>query len=364
MRTLETEPLAPHTTLRVGGPAARYVETDSTDELVDVVGQTDMDGVPLLVVGGGSNLLISDLPFEGTAVHPLHCRIEPLGAKGDAELVRCEAGARWDDAVAYAVDHSLAGISALSGIPGCMGSAVMQNVGAYGQEMGSCLVSSRLYDRQERRVVTLSAAELRLRYRGSLLRDSMEAACERRWGPTPRWVVLDVTLSLRPEQPETVSHSQLASALGVEVGTQVSPDELRREVLRVRGSKAMLADDGQGEPDYDRWSSGSFFTNPVLTLDQAASLPDEAPRYPVPQPGLVKTSAAWLIDAAGFHRGFGVCGPDSPARLSTRHTLAITNRGQAKAADLVKLARTVRDGVYERFGVTLVPETVLVGVEI
>lgn len=389
--------LAPLTTLRVGGPAATLVETDTTEELVQAVRQADEADAPLLVLGAGSNVLICDAGFSGTVVRPRQAAIGLLaGVQGPDEaratLVRCEAGARWDDVVAFCVREGLAGVEALSGIPGLMGSAVMQNIGAYGQEMASALVSVTLLDRATGEVRHWGRDELGLGYRSSLLRRSLEGGTDgalaeddgdsapsggmlhagRTWFPTPRWVVLDVTLGLARSGVAHVEHPQLARALGVEPGAQMEVGRVREAVLEVRGAKAMLAEQvvtaegqtgGAAVPpvDHDRWSSGSFFMNPVLTPAQADRLPEDAPRYPAPDG--VKTSAAWLIEHAGFARGFGVRGEGSRATLSTRHCLALTNRGHASADDLMELARTVRCGVFDHYGVLLQPETVLIGEE-
>ena len=384
MLTSTNVPIAELTTIRVGGCARRLVETDDARELCDVVRTTDEARTPLFVLGGGSNVLVSDKGFPGVVVRPRNARIEVLGQAGPDEahevLVRCEAGAAWDDVVAFAVSEGLEGIEALAGVPGMIGSACMQNIGAYGQEMGSALVSATLMDRATGEMRVWHADELGLGYRTSMLRRSMEGRGEgagcgssrgssgqpaRAWFPSPRWIVLDATLGLRRSDVGTLGHSQLAHALGVEVGTSMPVAQIRQTVLEVRAKKAMLAEglcDAADAHDYDRWSTGSFFMNPVLSEEAAAALPADAPRYPAT--GGVKTSAAWLIEHAGFPRGFGVHGADSRATLSTRHCLALTNRGHAMAANVIELARHVRDGVREAFGVTLVPETVLVGCEI
>lgn len=366
MERTTNAPIAPLTTLRVGGPAAELVCTDSACELTDAVREADAAGRAVFVLGGGSNVLVADEGFEGVVVHPRQSGMELLDEQGpDAEraaLVRCEAGVVWDDLAAFACERGLAGTEALSGIPGCIGSAVMQNIGAYGQEMGSSLVRCTLYDRARGEVRTWDAGELSLGYRTSMLRASMERADAdgRTWGPSPRWVVLDATFGLARRETSRVEHAQLARALSVEVGSEMPARQIRDAVLEVRGVKAMLADNpGSLAPDHDRWSTGSFFTNPVLTEAQAAALPLDAPRYPAT--GGVKTSAAWLIEHAGFPKGFGVHDEDSRATLSRRHTLALTNRGGATAADVLELARTVRTGVFDVFGILLTPETVLVG---
>lgn len=357
--------LAPYTTMRVGGPAARFVETQTPLELANAVREASEAGIPLLVLGEGSNLLIGDDGFDGYVVHSAGGSIKFDDGFSDDNLValRVGCGARWDDVVAWAVEQGLGGIEALSGIPGQIGSAVMQNLGAYGQEIGQTLIGATLLDRLDNSVRFWDAAELGLRYRSSMLRASLESG---NWGPSPRWIVLEALIGLRRCPESEVAHPQLAKALGCEVGAHMPLGVLRDAVLDVRAAKAMVRDEDPlgANPDHDRWSSGSFFTNPVLSAEEAAQLPTDAPRYPTGDPSTVKTSAAWLIEHAGFGRGFGLTGSNSRATLSTKHTLALTNRGSATASDIVELARAVRAGVEERYGIRLVPESVLVGVEL
>ena len=359
--------LAPYTTMRVGGPAASFAEVETADELVELVGEADRAHTPLFVLGGGSNVVVGDDGFAGQVIHTRGTAIEALSSEPNEDgriRVRVGVGTPWDAVVAWAVEHGLGGIEALSGVPGQIGSAVMQNLGAYGQEVGTHLESVRLLDRADGSVRQWDASELQLGYRTSLLRDSMDGALERPWGPSPRWIVLDATFALEPSNTSVVHHAQLAQALGCPVGATMPLAEIRNAVLDVRSAKGMVGDEDAGNtPRYDCWSSGSFFTNPVLTNEEADRLlPDDAPRYAGTQPGTVKTSAAWLIEHAGFAKGFGLHGADSRATLSTLHTLALTNRGHAQAADIVELARAVQAGVYERFGVHLEPESVLVGI--
>lgn len=368
MRTNHDEQLARHTTLHVGGPARTFCEPETIDEMAEAVISADRLGLPLLVLGGGSNVLICDEGFEGVVVHTACAGIHVLPQRGPdarhAVLISCEAGVTWDDLVRQSVERGLSGAAALSGIPGCIGSACMQNVGAYGQEMASSLVSLHLLDRKTGNVRYVAASKIHPGYRSSVLRENLEESLRTggRWFPTPRWVVLEATFGFARDPMTTVEHPQLAAALGVNVGEPQPSTLVRQEVLAVRSSKAMLEAEGESAQDHDRWSSGSFFTNPYLTVRDAESLPEDAPRYPAK--GGVKTSAAWLIEHAGFGRGFGVHGEDSPARLSSKHTLALTNRGGATAADIVELARYVRDGVRKTFGIELESETVLVGVEL
>jgi UDP-N-acetylmuramate dehydrogenase len=369
------------TTFRVGGPADAYVEATTEAELVDAVRTADEAGRPLLVVGGGSNLLVADEGFGGVVVRDLRqgVRVEAEDTCGGASAT-IPAGHDWDAFVAEAVANEWVGVEALSGIPGTMGAAPVQNIGAYGQEVAGVISTVRTWDRAENRVRTLAVGELGFGYRTSLLKRTMRVTdAVDVWYPTPRYVVLDVTVQMRlGSLSAPVGYAELARRLGVQVGERAPSAAVRETVLGLRAGKGMLLDGvgGAPTPDHDRWSAGSFFTNPVLPADLADELPDDAPRYPVrsatpatstgPSLGavdetLVKTSAAWLIERAGFAKGFGVAGEHSPARLSTRHTLALTNRGGATAADLVALARAVRDGVRDTFGIELEPEPVLVG---
>lgn len=346
------------TTLGVGGPVADYVETTSETDLIEAVRTADDAGTPLLVLGGGSNLLVSDAGFDGTVVRDVRRDLTTPDHSACAGVtVTVVAGTPWDDVVAHAAAHRLKGIEALSGIPGSTGATPVQNVGAYGQEVAQTIATVRVWDRQRSRVRTLPLVDLQFGYRTSLLKRSMRALPDDAdpgapWFPTPRYVVLDVTFQLRvADLSEPIAYGELARELGIAVGERAPLPDVRAAVLALRGRKGMVLDAG----DPDTRSAGSFFTNPVLPAD--AELPEDAPRYPAGD-GLVKTSAAWLIEQAGFGKGYGLPGP---AALSTKHTLALTNRGGANAGDLLALARTVRDGVALRFGIALEPEPVLVG---
>ncbi len=347
-----TRTLADLTTLRVGGPASRMIEASSEKEIVETVAAADAAGEPLLVLGGGSNVLISDAGFPGVVVRDTRREIavESEDACGGAAF-SVTAGMPWDDVVLRAVTEGWTGIEALSGIPGSTGATPVQNVGAYGQEVGDVVAMVRTWDRQEQRFRTLARGELGLGYRTSILKESLHR--DGGWHPTPRYVVLSVMFQMRLATRSTpIRYPELARTLGVEVGERVESAEVRAAVLELRSGKGMVLD---GD-DHDTWSAGSFFTNPVLPED--AELPEGAPRFPAGD-GYVKSSAAWLIQHAGFERGFRLDG--AAASLSTKHVLALTNRGAASAEDLLALARTVRDGVRDTFGITLVPEPVLVG---
>jgi UDP-N-acetylmuramate dehydrogenase len=334
--------LGTQTTLRVGGPARDFVQVTSANELVEVVRALDAAGEPVLVLGGGSNLLVDDDGFDGTVVKVATRGVTQDVAACSGAVATVAAGEPWDPFVALTVERGWSGMEALSGIPGSVGATPIQNVGAYGAEVGQHITSVRTLDRSTGKVRTLFAVECGFGYRTSVFKSH-----------PGRYVVLEVTFQLRlGSLSAPVRYAELARVLGVEVGARVPASEVRDAVLALRGSKGMVLDDA----DPDTWSAGSFFTNPVLGATAAAALPDEAPRFPQPD-GRVKTSAAWLIEHAGFGRGWG----DGPARLSTKHTLAITNRGAAQASDVLALARRVRAGVEQKFGVVLEPEPVLVG---
>jgi len=337
--------LRDHTTLRLGGPARSWVTATSEAELVGAVAVADDAGEPLLVLGGGSNLVVADAGFGGTVVE-----VATSGMSADSDdpddlaclgavTVKVAAGENWDDFVAHAVRQGWVGVEALAGIPGLVGATPIQNVGAYGQEVSQTVAQVRAWDRGDGALRTFTASECGFGYRTSRFK---QEPC--------RYVVLDVTFLFKQGTlGAPVEYAELARALGVELGERPALADVRNAVLGLRGGKGMVLDPA----DHDTWSAGSFFTNPVIDAD---ALPDGAPAWPHPD-GRVKTSAAWLIERAGFGKGYG----DGPARLSTKHTLAITNRGDATTTDLLDLAREVRDGVRDRFGIVLVNEPVLVG---
>lgn len=351
--------LAEHTTSRVGGEARHWVAAASEAEAVEAVAQADRDGAALLVLGGGSNTLMADAGFPGTVVRLAFPGITRTGEDDGHVTVRMAAGQDWDEAVAWTVDQGLAGLEALSGIPGSAGATPVQNVGAYGADVAQTLVSVRAWDRQAGEVVELSNDQLGFGYRDSVIKRSLAPA---EGATTPRWVVLSVDFRLRATGTAApVRYAQLARALGVAEGQTAPLALVRAEVLALRAGKGMVLDPA----DHDTWSTGSFFTNPIVADTVRARLPEGAPAFGA-GPGRVKLSAAWLIEHAGFGKGYGL-GEDQRhlaqgrASLSTKHTLAVTNRGQATAEDLLAIARTVRDGVEAAWGVRLHPEPVLVG---
>ena len=347
-------PLAPLTTMRVGGPAARLVTVETTDELVDAIREVDDADEPLLLLSGGSNVVLPDAGFAGTVVHVATRGVEPLSADycGGA-MVRVAAGESWDDVVARTVQEGWAGVEALSGIPGLAGATPVQNVGAYGQEVAQTIAQVRTWDRQEQRVHTFAGPDCHFTYRHS------------RFKGTDRWVVLDVLFQFEIADLSTpIAYADLARGLGVELGARVPLANTREAVLEQRRRRGMVLDPA----DHDTWSCGSFFTNPILAPDDFDAVAERAgerlgfdapppPRW-VERDGRVKTSAAWLIEHAGFQKGYGLPGP---AALSTKHTLAVTNRGDATATQVIELARRVRDGVEEAFGIRLANEPILVG---
>jgi UDP-N-acetylmuramate dehydrogenase len=339
------EMLAPYTTLRMGGPARDFAEATSAEQLVSLIAEADMNGVPTLVLGGGSNVVVSDEGFDGLVVK---VATEGVAVSRDGEQVVLvvEAGEDWDRLVSRAVAEGWSGIECMSGVPGLVGSTPIQNVGAYGQEVAQTIRCVRAYDRRTRQVVDLEARQCGFSYRDSLFKRDLS-----------RYVVLAVTYALDlSELSGPLAYEELARRLGAEAGGRVPLDRARAAVLELRRGKGMVLDSA----DPDTRSAGSFFTNPVLTPEQAAELAVRAPGHPhweLPG-GLIKVPAAWLIEQAGYPKGY----ERGPVRISTKHTLALTNpTGNATAADLLALAREVRDGVREKFGVTLVNEPVLVG---
>ncbi|WP_445167141.1 UDP-N-acetylmuramate dehydrogenase [Mycolicibacterium sp. Dal123E01] len=337
----ENVPLAALTTLRVG-PVARHVITCTTaEQIVTTLAAVDAADGPALVLSGGSNVVIADDITDLTVV-----RLANDEVRVDGRLLRAGAGAVWDDVVVTAVAAGLGGLECLSGIPGSAGATPVQNVGAYGVEVADFLTRVRLLDRRTAQVRWVDADELGLAYRHSNLKNSANA------------VVLEVEFALDDAgHSAPLRYAELTGALGVPVGERADPAEVRTTVLALRARKGMVLD----AADHDTWSVGSFFTNPVVPAEVFGALQDRrddpVPHYPAPDG--VKLAAGWLVEHAGFGKGFPA--PDAPCRLSTKHALALTNRGAATTSDVLALARTVRAGVLDAFGITLVPEPVLVG---
>lgn len=357
------------------------VEAHTRDELTAALRDVWDAAEPWLVVGGGSNLLVGDEPFDGTVILVRTGGIERLPAARDGFVrLRVEAGHSWDDLTAYAVAEGLSGIVAMSGIPGTVGAAPVQNIGAYGQEIVQTLVEVELIDESTGEVSTVPATDLELGFRTSVLKQHHGSVAAR------SAVILSITLELRDVGHGDVPlrGAQLAAALGRQPGDAVSLQWVRETVLATRARKGMVLD----AADPDTYSAGSFFQNAIVSAPFARTLPAECPRWPVTtesadapsevviplaiydgivappvsrQPD-VKVSAAWLIEHSGLRKGFSL--PRSRAALSTKHALALTNRGGATAGELAELARYIQQRVQSEFGLILQPEPVLVGVEL
>jgi UDP-N-acetylmuramate dehydrogenase len=397
------------TTLKVGGPIRELVTATTQRDLVDLAHEAWAAGEPWLVLGGGSNLLVGDEGFDGTVIRVATRGIEvlepsPPAADDDADRrpgtasvrIRVQAGENWDDLVAWAVENGYSGFEALSGIPGSVGASPVQNIGAYGQELESTLVAIDFLDEGADAPRRMTAAELELGYRTSVLKQGLPG------------IVIAVEFDLHDTTVERavlgealgqpVAYAQLADALHVNLGDRVPISRVREAVLALRASKGMVLD----ADDPDSVSAGSFFTNPIVSERVSRTLPGDAPRWylgeetadeitPIegglgdspldqflahqasfetadtvtdaaPDEPLVKLSAAWLIEHAGVRRGFAV--PGSRAAISSKHTLALTNRGGATAEEIAQLARFVQSRVQAEFGIMLHPEPMLVGVEL
>lgn len=353
------------TTTAVGGPAGRYLEASNERAIIDAVSAADAAGEDLLIVAGGSNLVVDDAGYPGTVLRIASegVAIDDPDATCGGAIVTVQAGHPWDDVVARTLDAGLGGLEALSGIPGSTGATPVQNVGAYGTDVSKTISRVRTWDRTTGRVRSFANADLGFGYRDSVLKRTTTNG-------SPRYVVLTVEFQLEPGGlGAPVAYAELAKALGCAVGDRVEATRIRTEVLRLRAGKGMVLDPG----DRDTFSTGSFFTNPIVSAETAASLPQDAPRFPVvgtggtaAADGQVKLSAAWLIDRAGFGKGFGLPGTPGEAlaggraALSTKHTLAIANRGEATASDILAVARAVRAGVVDAFGIELHNEPLLI----
>jgi UDP-N-acetylmuramate dehydrogenase len=375
--------LSAYTTLGLGGPAGRLIDADSAEQIVSVVREADESAEPVLVLGGGSNLVVADEGFPGTVVRVTSQGIAVDAVRGDgsAVTVTVAAGESWDRLVEWSVHEGLAGLECLSGIPGLVGATPIQNVGAYGQDVSETITEVRVYDRQRGEVATLAGAECEFGYRTSMLKRAAAGTA------TGRFVVLGVSFRLRrsarslsarslsaragsePALSGPVRYQELAGRLDVALGERVPLAQARSAVLALRRGKGMVLDPA----DPDTRSAGSFFTNPVLTAAQFAELGRRAAGRCGPETqetrvphfdagaGTVKVPAAWLIERAGFGKGYPAGGA---ARISSKHTLALTSRDGSKTADLLALAREIAAGVRAAFGVDLTNEPVLVGVRL
>jgi len=376
VREVEPLKLATLTTLGTGGAPERMLEASTSAELVDALTDVWSRGDEWFVLGGGSNLFIGDEPFEGTVIRILTRGIEELPSPHAGRIrLRVQAGHGWDDLVAYAVEHGYAGLEAMSGIPGTVGASPVQNIGAYGQEIQETLVEVELIDEATGEVSVVPASELGLGFRTSVLKHHYGGV------PQRRAVILSVTVDLLVAEERVVRGEQLRRALGLDSDAPVPLTWVRERILATRASKGMLLD----ENDPDTHGVGSFFQNAIVPEVVARALPPECPRWPVtpdldtvtviplasydgyvpaakPEAPDVKVSAAWLIEQAGIRKGFKL--PRSRASVSTKHALALTNRGGATAAEVSELARFIQSRVHAEFGLVLQPEPVLLGVEL
>jgi UDP-N-acetylmuramate dehydrogenase len=369
----ERVPLSGYTTLRLGGPAARLAEARTADDMIAAVRAVDAAAKPLLVLGGGSNLVVCDEGFPGTVLRVATAGIS-VTETGEQVFVTVAAGENWDRFVEWSVAEKLAGIECLAGVPGLAGATPIQNVGAYGQEVAATITSVTVLDRSSGSVAAMPGSRCGFGYRTSLFkRTAWHAGSGQAQGPTGRYVVLDVTFALeRDPMSLPVRYAELARKLAVDVGDRAPVADVRAAVLELRRAKGMVLDPA----DPDTFSAGSFFTNPILSpvelarLEEVVSARGQRTRLPtfpagsaagggVPvAPGSVKVPAAWLIEHAGFGKGYPGHGA---ARISAKHTLALTNAGGASTAELIGLAREIAAGVRSRFGIELAHEPVLVG---
>lgn len=336
------ESLRDYTSLHIGGPAKKLIHAKNEDELVSAVKAADEANEPLLIIGGGSNVLIGDEGFDGTVV-----RVETKGNSSSVDacsggMLTIAAGEGWDEFVAWSIANGFVGLETLSGIPGTIGASPIQNIGAYGHEVSEFIARVRTWDRKAGAFKTFSNTECEFEYRSSLFKKERE-----------RYLIIDVTFQIKKgELSLPIKYDELARALNVELGERVLVEQVRAAVLSLRALKGMLLD----VKDHDTWSAGSFFVNPIVSSEIAATLPADAPRWPQAD-GKVKTSAAWLMERSGVRKGHCHEG----AGVSSKHVLALVNNGNAKASDIIELARASRSAVREKFGITLEPEVQFVG---
>ncbi len=335
--------LSKYTSFRVGGPAQKIVQVSTEAEIIAAI--EEAGDSPVLIMGGGTNVLIVDKGFDGTVIRISNNSVQSEVDACSGATLTIGAGEDWDTFVQTTIDRGYAGLETLSGIPGTVGAAPIQNIGAYGHEVAEFITRVRTYDRQEKAVKTFTNAQCEFTYRNSHFK-----------AHPGRYVVLDVQFQIRiGEMSDPITYVELAKKLGIDPGDKATVKETRAAVLELRASKGMLL----SPDDHDSWSAGSFFTNPIVTQQQADTLPNAAPKWPL-NDGRVKISAAWLIENSGIHKGDEVGG----ARISTKHVLALSNSGNATAADIAELAKRARNQVKEVFGITLEAEVNLVGVEI
>jgi UDP-N-acetylmuramate dehydrogenase len=335
--------LSKYTSLRVGGPATKIVQVSTEAQIIAAI--EEAGDTPILVMGGGTNVLIADKGFDGTVIRISNNSVQSEVDACSGATLTIGAGEDWDAFVQTTIDRGFAGLETLSGIPGTVGAAPIQNIGAYGHEVSEFITRVRTYDRQLKEIYTFTNSQCEFSYRNSYFK-----------AHPGRYVVLDVQFQIRiGEMSDPITYLELAKKLGIQPGDKASVTATRAAVLELRASKGMLLSPN----DHDSWSAGSFFTNPIISQQAADALPNAAPKWPL-NDGRVKVSAAWLIENSGMHKGDEVGG----ARISTKHVLALTNSGDATAADIAELAKRARNQVKDTFGITLETEVNLVGIEI
>ncbi len=330
-----------YTSLRVGGPARKIINVSTEEEIIAAIeGAGD---APVLILGGGSNVLISDSGFEGTVIHIANNQAESEVDACSGATLTIGAGENWDDFVAATISRGFAGLETLSGIPGTVGAAPIQNIGAYGHEVSEFITRVRTYDRQAKAIKTFTNSECEFEYRTSHFKKH-----------PGRYIILSVQFQIRSgEETTPITYAELATKLGIAVGEKAQVEATRTAVMELRAAKGMLLN----SEDKDSWSAGSFFTNPIVSTEVALALPAGAPQWPLSD-GRVKISAAWLIEHSGIDKGQSHGG----ARISTKHVLALTNSGGATAEEIAELAREVRAAVQNKFGIMLEPEVNFVGI--
>jgi len=335
--------LSKYTSLRVGGPATKIIQVATEAQIITAI--EEAGDTPILIMGGGTNVLIADKGFEGIVIRISNNSVQSEVDACSGATLTIGAGEDWDVFVQTTISGGFAGLETLSGIPGTVGASPIQNIGAYGHEVSEFITRVRTYDRQEKVIKTFTNSECQFSYRNSIFK-----------AHPGRYVVLDVQFQIRRgEFSDPITYLELAKKLGIDPGDKATVIATRTAVLQLRASKGMLL----SADDHDSWSAGSFFTNPIISQQAADALPNAAPKWPL-NDGRVKISAAWLIENAGMHKGDEVGG----ARISSKHVLALTNSGDATAADIAELARRARDHVQEIFGITLEAEVNLIGIEI
>ena len=335
--------LSKYTSFRVGGPATKIVQVSTEAEIIAAI--EEAGDSPILIMGGGTNVLIADKGFEGIVIRISNNSVQAEVDACSGATLTIGAGEDWDTFVQTTIDRGFAGLETLSGIPGTVGAAPIQNIGAYGHEVSEFITRVRTYDRQEKALKTFTNSECEFSYRNSYFKSH-----------PGRYVIIEVQFQIRRgEFSDPITYVELSRKLGIDPGEKAPVVATRAAVLELRASKGMLLKND----DHDSWSAGSFFTNPIISQQAADLLPNAAPKWPL-NDGRVKVSAAWLIENSGIHKGDELGG----ARISTKHVLALSNSGNATAADIAELAKRARNQVKEVFGITLEVEVNLIGVEI